>query len=128
MVTTSNEPKAYKTKFTNNIVSSYSDNSPDKGGNGDGFRPHELLEAALACCINMTVRMFADKNSISLNTVSTTVSIDRSIPGEASFEYNVTLTGNLSDNEKDKIFEMIKNCPVRKTLSSKISFKMKSQD
>jgi len=125
VIKTSSEKEPYKIKFTNSTVISYSDNAPDKGGNGDGFRPHELLEAALACCVNMSVRMYADNNSMKLDSVSTTVTIDRSQPQEACFEYNVQFNGKLSASEKDDILEMIKNCPVRKTLSSKISFKMK---
>ena len=45
------------------MIAASSDNTPDKGGKGAGFRPHELLEAALACCMNMSVRMYAESHS-----------------------------------------------------------------
>jgi putative redox protein len=40
------------------------DTTSGKGGYGDGFHPHELLEAALATCMNMTIRMYAQKHAI----------------------------------------------------------------
>ncbi len=125
MITADNELKPYKTKFTNSTVFSYSDNTAEKGGNGDGFRPHELLEAALACCMNMSVRMYADQNSINLDSVTTTVSIDRSKSDGVCFEYSIHLNGDLSEKETNDILEMVKTCPVRETLSTKLSFKIK---
>ncbi|MBJ7555492.1 OsmC family protein [Marinomonas spartinae] len=125
MITADSELKPYKTKFTNSAATSFSDNTADKGGDGDGFRPHELLEAAFACCMNMSVRMYADKQSINLDSVTTHVTIDRTEPGEACFEYSIQLNGDISEKETNDILEMVKNCPVRKTLSSTLSFKIK---
>lgn len=125
MIIAKSNPTPFKTEFTNNTVHSYSDNTPKKGGSGDGFRPHELLEAALACCINMSARMYAKKNSISLDNVKIVVAIDRSISGKVCFEYEVKLGGNLSKQQKSEILEVIKSCPVHKTLSSELSFKVK---
>ncbi len=124
MIKANNEQQPYKTKFTNGTVISYSDVALNKGGSGDGFRPHELLESALACCVNMSIRMYADKKSLQLKTISTTVNLDRSQPNEVCFDYNVKLDGNLSESERNDILEVARNCPVRKTLSSRITFKM----
>jgi putative redox protein len=49
-----------------------------KGGLGNGFRPHELLEAALASCINITIRMIAKEKKIKMDHVSTIVELERS--------------------------------------------------
>ncbi|MBC2602295.1 OsmC family protein [Puniceicoccus vermicola] len=125
MITAGSECRPYKTKFTNKTLVSFSDNTTEKGGSGDGFRPHELLEAAFACCMNMSVRMYAEENSMNLDSVTTTVTIDRSEPGEACFEYSIQLSGDLSKEETDSILEAVKNCPVRKTLSSKLSFRIR---
>ncbi len=37
----------YQTQLTNGTHSVISDTTQDKGGSGSGFRPHDLLEAAL---------------------------------------------------------------------------------
>jgi organic hydroperoxide reductase OsmC/OhrA len=56
----------YYTYFTNSKHEFFADAPPAKGGSDAGFRPHELLEASLACCLNIWLRMYADKNSIEL--------------------------------------------------------------
>jgi putative redox protein len=49
----------YHCLVTNSNIISESDAPPSKGGLGNGFRPHELLEGAIATCINITTRMTA---------------------------------------------------------------------
>lgn len=46
------------------------DTTPDKKGANHGFRPHELLEAASASCMNMTFRMYAEIHAIPLAGMS----------------------------------------------------------
>ncbi|MCE0492688.1 OsmC family protein [Vibrio salinus] len=123
MIKSTSKPTPYKTEFTNGKVSSFSDNTPDKGGNADGFRPHELLEAAFANCMNMSVRMFADSHSIPLDAVSTVVNLDRNHPDNVCFEYRVELSGNLTEAQNGQIMEMLETCPVRQTLSKSITFR-----
>ena len=47
MIRADSRPTNYQTEFTNGVHSSTSDTTPNKGGANRGFRPHELLEAAL---------------------------------------------------------------------------------
>ncbi|SHO56654.1 OsmC family protein [Vibrio quintilis] len=121
-VTTKSHPTRYKTIFTNGNVTSYSDNTSEKGGHGDGFRPHELIEAALANCISMSIRMYADEHALALDSVSTTVSIDRRETGQVCLQYDIKPEGNLSPAERDELMNLAESCPVRRTLSSEISF------
>jgi len=53
MITTQSKESRYLVQFTNGKQHADADVSPIKGGQGAGFGPHELLEASLACCINM---------------------------------------------------------------------------
>lgn len=123
MIKTKNGAVPYQTEFTNGTMVSYSDNRAEKGGQGNGFRPHELLEAALANCINMSICMYADHHELALESVSTTVCLNRDDPERVYFEYHIDLAGKLSDEQREKILAMAKNCPVRKTLSKDICFK-----
>jgi len=112
----------YQTQFTNGTNVCISDTTIDKGGSGAGFRPHELLEAAFATCMNMSMRMYARKHSIPLSSVSTMVALNRNKPDEVSFEYNIYFPDNLSEANRQALLEVIKSCPVRQTLSKKITF------
>jgi putative redox protein len=122
MIKATGEHPPYKTEFTNGKATSFSDTTPDKGGSGDGFRPHELLEAALANCMNIALRMFAEKHSIPLSSVATTVTLDRSAPNEVCFEYSVDLSGDLTEVDKQRLLGVTKSCPVRQTLSKRVVF------
>ena len=124
MIKAINEQPSYKTQFTNGKDVSFSDTTPDKGGGGAGFRPHELLEAALANCMNISLRVFAEEHSIPLSSVSTTVTLDRSKPGEVCFEYAVGLPNDLSESDRQRLLDLTRSCPVRQTLSKKLTFRM----
>ena len=98
------------------------DTTQDKGGGEFGFRPHELLEAALATCMNMTATMYAAKHAIPLAQVVTSVSLDRSGSEQVSFRYGIELTGDLAVEQKEAIMSAVRACPVRKILSRGVRF------
>ncbi|MEO7774524.1 MAG: OsmC family protein [Steroidobacteraceae bacterium] len=93
-----------------------------KGGGGAGFGAHELLEAALAVCLNMAVRMHAESNGLPLTGVNTRVSLHRPAPDTVCFEYSLELTGPLTDDHRGQLEEIARTCPVRQTLSKRIDF------
>ena len=122
MIKSTSERASYQTSFTNGQDVSMADTTSDKGGSGGGFRPDELLEAALAISMNITLRIFAEKHSIPLTSVSTTVKLDQTYPGVAIFNYSLDLTGSLSENDRQLLAEAARSCPVLQVLSKKLSF------
>ena len=125
MIEARSEPSRYQTELTNGLHSITSDTTRDKGGSESGFRPHELLEAALASCMNMTLRMYAEQQGIQLSGVTTRVKLDRSKPEETVFEYEVDLQGELTDTDRDRLITVAEKCPVRQTLSKHLGFRTK---
>jgi len=122
MIEAVSEQPPFRTGFSNGTERATSDTTADKGGAGAGFRPHELLEAALATCVNMMVRAYADNHGIPLDGVTTTVEVDRSHPDETVFRYDIRFDGALSDEQKERLNRAAHACPVRRTLSKPISF------
>lgn len=122
MICAKSELTRYRTRFSDGEHESNADTTADKGGAHSGFRPHDLLEAALAACVNMTVRMFADNHGIPLRAVTTNVSLVRTRPDEVVFRYEVELDGELTEEQRIKLFQAANACPVRKTLSKSIKF------
>lgn len=122
MIRADSQATNYQTEFTNGAHRSMSDTTADKGGANRGFRPHELLEAALATCMNMTLRMAAEKHAIPLSSVSITVSLNRKEPEAPVFEYNVQFGGALSETQKSQLLAAVGKCPVRNTLSQPMRF------
>ena len=64
MIRANSTPENYLTTVSNGEFTLPADTTADKGGGGQGFRPHDLLEAALASCMNMSLRMAAQKAGI----------------------------------------------------------------
>ena len=129
MVTTHSESTPYRTRFTLEGRAAYADASREKGGAGAGFGPHGLLEASVACCINIWLRMYADKHGIPLLGVTAEVRLNREIPNETIFEYAVELQGPLTHDQRLGIHQQIVACPVSRTLQKSISFReMESED
>lgn len=123
VIRTESFPQAYRTRVMNDGHELASDAPLNKGGDGAGFGPHELLEAALAACINMAVRMHANQHSIPLRAVTTRVTLDRAKPGIVCFEYSMDMEGPLSSDQCRQLERAAEECPVRKTLSSRLEFK-----
>uniref|UniRef100_I2Q1V6 Putative redox protein, regulator of disulfide bond formation n=1 Tax=Desulfovibrio sp. U5L TaxID=596152 RepID=I2Q1V6_9BACT len=120
MIRCRSQETPYRTVFTNGLFSGVCDASPDKGGAGEGFRPHELLEAALGSCLAMTLSMYARHHGIALAGAEVAVSLDRTEPGVTAFVCRIELSGDLTDIERTRLLRAARACPVRKTLSGQL--------
>src|SRR5712671_365712 len=116
MIATHSKEPRYLVQFTDGKHQAEADVPPIKGGQGAGIGPHELLEASLACCINMWIRMKADQLGIPVGAISVTVSLKRDHPEETIFDYTVKLEGPLSQEQRAALMGVADNCPVRRTL------------
>ena len=122
MIKTASKEPLYKTKFSNGKISAFADVPVEKGGAGDGFMPYELLEAALATCINVVIRMYAQNHAIDLASVSTTVTLDLSKDDETCLKYSIDLPADLSPTDRKKLLAAAGACPVHKMLENKLTF------
>lgn len=122
MIQTRSKPAAYQTTFANAAFEALSDAPVAKGGGGEGFGPHELLEAALATCLNMSVRMRAAERGVRVDNVRTKVTIDRSHEFEATFEYSIEFDSPLNDADRAQLLAEATDCPVVKTLRKRLLF------
>jgi len=113
----------YQTAFTNGLHEAVADVPVEKGGAGQGFGPHELLEAAFATCMTMTVQMHAAKHSIPLTEARCEVRIDRSVPNAVTLNYELTFVGPLTDQQSAQLREAASRCPVARTLTGAIALK-----
>lgn len=122
MVTASNRFQPYETELTNGSMTVQADTTADKGGGGQGFRPHELLEAALASCMNIHLRMYAANHGINLKSLRVVVTVDRSDESKTVFNYTIDPGGDLDEGQRAKLFQIAETCPVRRTISKETAF------
>lgn len=121
MIKTKSTEQNFHCILTNDRLTVDSDAPTYKGGLGNGFRPHELLEGALASCISISIRMTAKKNNIKLDKVETQVEIEKT-ENKTIFRYKIILDDTLNAKDKDFLMNIIDHCAVKQTLSKQLEF------
>ena len=102
------------------------------GGDDAGPDPYTLILAALGTCTSMTVMLYARRKGWPVERVTVKLRQRRvhakdcqECTGEEEgyihrIEREVTFQGELSTEQLDRLQEIVRKCPVHKTLSSKI--------
>ena len=124
MIISESQNENYCTKISNENTFIFSDVTEEKGGKGQYFRPHDLLCAGFASCLNLTTRMILEYRHIKYEKVIIKVDLDRSDENKTKFLYDVDILGDISNETKQLIINALRNCPVRKTLSKEIAFEI----
>ena len=109
----------------------HADEPCDSGGKDSGPNPYELLLAALGACTSMTVRIYAERKQWPLKSVEVRLSHAKIYAEECAtcdtkegmldrIEREITLFGDLSDEQRHRLLEIAERCPVHRTLVSEI--------
>lgn len=94
------------------------------GGEDAGPAPFDYLLAALGACTSMTLRMYAEIKQLPLTSISVELKHEKvEVDGKAKqdrIERIITLTGELSREQRSRLLEIANKCPVHRTLQSDI--------
>ena len=123
MIVCTSLEKNFQTRFSDGPHEALSDTTAEHGGADAGFRPHDLLCAALGNCIAITTRMYAQKHGIALEGVTVSVELNRDDPAKAVFEYSLKYKGDIDDTTREKLARAAAACPVHKTLLRELVFR-----
>ncbi|WP_370277442.1 alpha/beta fold hydrolase [Pontibacterium sp.] len=104
------------------------------GGSYLGPTPYQLVAAGLGACTSMTVRMYARQKQLPLEHVQVDVSHNKVHAQDCEscdqnggkidrFERRITLTGDLTDEQRTRLLEIADRCPVHRTLEGEIEIK-----
>ena len=91
------------------------------GGEGSAPAPHELLPAALAGRVSTVLVMYARTKEWDLGEVSVNVEYDHHATPRR-FEVAITLTGDLTPAQLERLEKVAASCPVRRSIESGIEF------
>lgn len=104
------------------------------GGSYLGPTPYQLVAAGLGACTSMTIRMYARQKQLPLEHLQVDVSHNKVHAEDCEscgqnggkldrFERRITLTGDLTDEQRTRLLEIANRCPVHRTLEGKIEIK-----
>ncbi|MBO6948315.1 MAG: OsmC family protein [Rhodospirillales bacterium] len=106
------------------------------GGNDSGPTPYDYLLTALGACKSMTMRMYAERKGWPLDRARVTLRHEKIHAEDCEtcetekgmvdlIEADIELLGELTDEQRQKIFEIAERCPVHQTLTHEVSMTAK---
>jgi len=105
------------------------------GGLDTGPTPYQYLNAALGACTAMTMRLYAERKSIPMDRVIVRVGHDRihvddceecsASDGNSAgmvdlMNREITISGQLSDEDRQRLMAIADKCPVHRTLENTV--------
>jgi len=96
---------------------------PESLGGGDrGPTPVSLLLSSLGACTSVTLKMYAQRKGWPLDEVHVTLNIETGEEG-STIDRKITLHGELSDEQRERLLQIANACPVHKILTRSIAIR-----
>jgi len=91
----------------------------DEGGEDSGPSPHDLFDAALGACKAVTTLWYAKRKNIPVEGIEVIVDRDNSKERAGTYRLSaeMTLTGNLTEEQRQDLLRVASKCPVHKLMT-----------
>lgn len=126
-VLSSTDKEAFRTEIMAGPHRLIADEPESVGGEDLGPDPYELLLSALGACTGMTLRMYAERKQWPLENVKVHLKHEKVHATDADgtaagaqideMTREIELTGDLSDEQRERLLQIANKCPVHRTLS-----------
>jgi len=120
IVSKTENPPAYAQLLTVGPHTLRADIPIDEGGAESGPAPHDLFDASLCACKTVTAHWYAKRTGMKLSAVEARVERDDTQERAGVYKLTVHMTyhGDLSEAERTKLHNAVKNCPIHKLMTT----------
>ena len=115
--------ETYTSRLTMRGHTLLGDEPIENGGKDAGPTPTELVLSGLASCTVSTLRMYADKKGWNVDRIKVDLSIltVKTETGQsAQIESVIAITGDVTEEQKQRMLDIARKCPVHKLLTNPI--------
>lgn len=103
------------------------DEPPTLGGDDTGPTPFEWILTGLGSCKAITLKMYAERKGWQLEQVAVDLTYEPH-NAEAMITAHLTLTGDLTSEQRERLREISDRCPVHKLLSNPVQIQTQLVD
>lgn len=123
IITVESITQPYRCEVTNGKHTWYADEPENNGGMDSGPSPTEQFLASVGTCATITVRMYAQRKEWPVEKIKIELSKEEVKSEEGVFNLiteKLTVTGNLTEEQIDRLKSILPKCPVAKLITGKV--------
>ncbi|MEY4930095.1 MAG: hypothetical protein RI909_819 [Bacteroidota bacterium] len=109
----------FRTELITSGKTVIADEPEELGGTNEGPAPGEFLLISLASCTAITLRMYADRKQWDVSKIKVEVASEK-VDQTTFFKREISLEGNLQDDQRQRLLQIANACPVHKVLTNPI--------
>jgi uncharacterized OsmC-like protein len=133
-VTVHGDARGFRQEISDGTHKLVADEPVESGGTDTGFDPYGFLLAALGACTSMTLTLYAKRKGWPLDGVTVKLRHSRIYAKDCEdcettdgmisrIDRDISLAGNLTDEQRQALLAIADKCPVHRTLTSEISIR-----
>lgn len=115
-----NNGELYATKINVHQFHFLADEPHESGGKDLGPDPNDYVCMALASCTVITLRMYAERKKWKVDEIRVKINLVKgaeTASGNNTFYVDVSVTGDLSDEQRKRLTEIANACPVHRLIT-----------